>query len=33
LKATWCKVTGESLVNATYRALGYGRSKYDAWVR
>lgn len=25
--------TGQSLVDATYRALGYRRHKYDLWVR
>ena len=25
--------TGQSLVDATYRALGYRRAKHDIWVR
>jgi CubicO group peptidase (beta-lactamase class C family) len=25
--------TGQSLVDATYRALGYRRARYDTWVR
>jgi hypothetical protein len=25
--------TGQSLVDATYRALGYRRGKYATWVR
>lgn len=25
--------TGQSLVDATYRALGYRRRRYDLWVR
>jgi hypothetical protein len=25
--------TGQSLVDATYRALGYHRARYQTWVR